>query len=519
MVKRSLVFLHRWIGVLLSIAFLLWFPSGIGMMYWTYPSVTAADRLERSPALDWALVVLSAEEAAAAIGVTATPAQTRLNTFDGRPVYRFAAGRGGTTRLVYADTGEEQTEVPAAMRHRIAAAWTGRTIDEARIEAVTAVDQWTVQSPLRTMRPLWKYSWPNGEQVYVSGTSGEVVQYTTRGSRLGAYVSAIPHWFYFTPLRQNQPVWINVVIWSAAIGTILSLIGIVIGAWMYSPARKYRYGGAPSSIPYHGQKRWHTVFGLVFGLGAVTWAFSGMLSVDPPFLRRAEPAARRAAPTLATALRGRVSSADFSSAHPRAVLEKNAALAVKELEFSSFAGEPMFAAHLGNDRIQMLRLDGTAVESFSDQRIAEIVRAAAPDRRRVEMRRLDQYDIYYLDRERRKPLPVTLALMNDAEKSRYYIDTRTARVVGSYSNRNWVGRWLYNGLHSLNFPWLYNYRPLWDIVVIFFMMGGTALCVTSLVLSWRVLGRKLAALPNAGRRGQQGAQGRAVAADAPRVNA
>jgi hypothetical protein len=32
---------------------------------------------------------------------------------------------------------------------------------------------------------------------------------------------------------------------------------------------------------------------------------------------------------------------------------------------------------------------------------------------------------------------------------------------------------------------------LWDIVVITFMVGGTALCVTSLVLAWRVVGRKL----------------------------
>ena len=51
-------------------------------------------------------------------------------------------------------------------------------------------------------------------------------------------------------------------------------------------------------------------------------------------------------------------------------------------------------------------------------------------------------------------------------------------------------RWLYHGLHSLNFPWLYKYRPLWDIVVISFMVGGTALCVTSLILAWRVVWRK-----------------------------
>ena len=33
---------------------------------------------------------------------------------------------------------------------------------------------------------------------------------------------------------------------------------------------------------------------------------------------------------------------------------------------------------------------------------------------------------------------------------------------------------------------------LWDIVVIAFMLGGTALCMTSLVLAWRAVGRKLA---------------------------
>jgi hypothetical protein len=92
---------------------------------------------------------------------------------------------------------------------------------------------------------------------------------------------------------------------------------------------------------------------------------------------------------------------------------------------------------------------------------------------------------------------VVLAERTSGRQTRYYIDPRTARVVQTYDSSNWVNRWLYNGLHSLNFPWLYNYRPLWDIVVITLMLGGTALCVTSLVLAWRVLGRKLARVLNA----------------------
>jgi hypothetical protein len=89
---------------------------------------------------------------------------------------------------------------------------------------------------------------------------------------------------------------------------------------------------------------------------------------------------------------------------------------------------------------------------------------------------------------------VIYARLNDADGTRYYIDPKTARVAGQYSARGWVNRWLYHGLHSLDFPWLYKYRPLWDIVVLTLMIGGTALCVTSLVLSWRVLKRKLAPL-------------------------
>jgi hypothetical protein len=125
-----------------------------------------------------------------------------------------------------------------------------------------------------------------------------------------------------------------------------------------------------------------------------------------------------------------------------------------------------------------------------------IVRTAAGESL-ADLRVMDRYDAYYLDRLRQSPLPVVYAEMNDPVRTRYYIDPKTARIVGNYSARNWVSRWLYHGLHSLDFPWLYNYRPLWDLVVITLMLGGTAICVTSLVLTWRVLARKLNALVRA----------------------
>src|SRR5687767_3816776 len=162
MVLRALLVVHRWIGVVSCVLFLLWFGSGIGMMYWGMPSVTATDRLARAPALDPANVVLSPLEAAEKAGVERpSPGQIRLNTFDGRPAYRISG------QVIYADTGEEQGTASAFLRNRAAAEWTGQSTQLAVVESVRETDQWLVGSALRNLRPLWKYSWPNGEQLYI----------------------------------------------------------------------------------------------------------------------------------------------------------------------------------------------------------------------------------------------------------------------------------------------------------------------------------------------------------------
>ena len=488
MIKRTIIFIHRWLGVALSLFFLLWFPSGIGMMYWDFPSVTAADRLERSPALDAATIRLSPQEAFDAAGLTQPPSQARLNTFDGRPVYRFRAGRGEA--IVYADTGATQTEGSDDLAARVAAAWTRQPASAAVVETLDEADQFTVQGSFRTQRPLKKYAWPNGEHVYVSRASGELVQYTTTASRIGAYLGPIPHWIYFTPLRK-RPIWNPFIIWSSGIGTFAAILGIVIGLWMYSPSKRYRVAGAATAIPYRGQKRWHTIFGLLFGLGAVTWAFSGMLSMDPFPAWRERPRA-----DVPQALRGRPPLTAFAARDPRAALAELGGQPVKELELTAVAGEPVYLATLAGGATRVVGLSGAPREAFDTQRLIDVVTKAAPPHGVADARLVDRYDMYYLDRHREKPLPVILARLNDAEQTRYYIDPKTARVAGSYSSRGWMNRWLYHGLHSLDFPWLYGYRPLWDIVVITFMIGGTALCVTSLILAWRVLGGYLGSMPS-----------------------
>jgi hypothetical protein len=147
----------------------------------------------------------------------------------------------------------------------------------------------------------------------------------------------------------------------------------------------------------------------------------------------------------------------------------------------------VYLASLQGGETRVVPLRGDPRSAFDANAIAAIVTRAAGEGTAVTVDTLDRYDRYYLDRRGRKPLPVFVARLTDADQTRYYIEPKTARIVGTYSARNWVTRWVYHGLHSLDFPWLYSHRPVWDIVVIAFMVGGAALSVTSITLAWRVL--------------------------------
>ncbi len=183
---------------------------------------------------------------------------------------------------------------------------------------------------------------------------------------------------------------------------------------------------------------------------------------------------------IAGALRGRRADMDaYATKDPRDAIQALGNFKPKEIDFTTYGGRTDLYGHKWSGRYQ----DRACRRHHSIQ-----VRSGGRDgpcprggvvRNSGDLRIMDEYDAYYLDRHGERPLPVIYAELNDASHTRYYIDIKTARVAGTYSSRNWVNRWLYHGLHSLDFPWLYKYRPLWDIVVIFFMAGGTA-CVSRL---------------------------------------
>ena len=494
--KRALIFIHRWMGVFFCLLFLSWFASGLVMMYWQYPQVSAGDRWSRAPALDASGIHLSPPQAYARLGTDGAPAGAQLVTFDGRPAYRFRFGLGDLS-IVYADDGQIQEDFPPELTLRIASAWSGQPPGAAKEEGNTEEDQWTVSEEFAELRPLRKYRWPDGQQVYVSTVTGDVVQYTTRASRLAAWFGAIPHWLYFTPLRKHGPRWSRVVIWASGLGSAAALLGITIGLWMYSPSKTYRYAGAPASFPYRGQKRWHAILGLLFGLFACGWAFSGMLSMDPfPKLQEGAPN-RLGGPDarLAAALRETPPLETFVAKPPQAALAEAEATfgsAVKELELTSCAGEPAYLAAFAPNQTRVIPVRGRPAAEFDRHQIIAALQKAARPFALTQVRQVTEYEAYYLDRNNQLPLPVIFVQLNDPARSMYYIDPKTARIVQGYNSNSRWNRWFYHGLHSLNLPWLYKHRPAWDIAVILLLVGGASLSVTALLLAWDVLWRKLA---------------------------
>ena len=249
--KKTLIFAHRWMGVCFCLLFLSWFASGMVLMYWDYPMVSSADRLARAPALDPGAIHFSPRQAYASLQTDVRPDGVELETLDGRPAYRFRFA--GDEARVYADNGETQSDFPPDLTLRIASSWTdfSRQLRGSRRRNCAAGDQWTVSGEFAALRPLRKYSWPDGEQVYGSTVTGDVVQYTTHASRWGAYLGAIPHWLYFTALRKRPSRWAAAVIWGSGLAALGALLQIVLGMWMYSPSQRYRPAEKGFQHPLH----------------------------------------------------------------------------------------------------------------------------------------------------------------------------------------------------------------------------------------------------------------------------
>jgi hypothetical protein len=165
---------------------------------------------------------------------------------------------------------------------------------------------------------------------------------------------------------------------------------------------------------------------------------------------------------------------------------------VREVELIQIRGEPYLALREAAGGWRLLEASTLREQRapFSTESLVALIKAAAPDSPVAEVSSLDRYDAYYYGRDA-LPLPVLRVKFDDRESTWVYIDPSMGRVVAQVTRRARVQRWLYHGLHSLDFPWLYDRRPLWDIVVVTLCLGGVSLSAIGLVLAGKRIARRL----------------------------
>ena len=474
--RRWLIWTHRYVGIPLSPLFLLWFVSGFVMMYTGgMPELTPVERLERRTSLDLSRVRLTPAAAAEAGGVQAPPAEARLLSVMGRPAYRF------DDVTVFADDGARLSPIGPDEAREVVRRFTGAPASAIAYERlVERPDQWMLISQQFLPAHKLRVSDAAGTEVYVEYRTAEAAMETTRRSRAWAWVGAIPHWFYLPALRVDRPLWEAVIVWTSAVGCLVAVSGLLLGATQFRWGRRHR--GRPR-IPYAGALRWHYLTGVVFGLVTATWVFSGLLSVQPFAWMTAEglhvpPGAPAGGPLVL---------ADFPAIERAAWDRATAGRPVKEVTLLSIDGGPYYHLRLsrgpaapagagGPDRL-LLEAGTLAPQRppVDAGRLAARLRAALPEAPLTDAVRLDQYDAYYYGRGAgRPPLPVVRARFADPMRTWIYVDATTARIVHTVNRYGRLERWLFNGLHSLDFAFWYDRRPLWDIGLIVLMLGGLA---------------------------------------------
>jgi hypothetical protein len=491
--RKLLLYSHRWMGIAGGLLFVSWFLSGIVIMYKGMPALSASERLEHMRPVDLSTARLSPAEAASEMGTE--PSRLRIEMFyDGRPIYRF---QGMTA--VYADTGEFLPGATADEAVDFVKRWTPERASTVRYDGyLEDSDQWTLQGAQRAYMPLHRIAVGDAEDTYyyVSEYTGEPVMKTDRESRWWGFWSAVLHWVYFTPLRRNGYAWNQFIIWGSFVGAVMCLTGLVAGIWRFSSSARFRQKHAQSHTPYSGWMRWHHYAGLLFGLFSFTWIVSGALSVNPyGWAPGTGPTRQQREAVTGGPVDFQSIGLDQLRAAAAAFLPE---FAPKEIDVFQFRGKLYLTANppLATDHrmVRMVRMVSLAAPErgtftkFDDGIMLDIAREAMPGVPVQDETWLHEYDSYYYSRDGVRPLPVLRVRYADAQSTWLYLDPHRGSI-SRYERLGRLNRWLYHGLHSLDFPFLYYRRPLWDIVVIVLSIGGIALSATTLWPAFRRLMR------------------------------
>jgi uncharacterized iron-regulated membrane protein len=470
---RMAVILHRYLGIAIGLLMVMWFVSGIVMMYVPFTQVADTERLRFQAPISWHLCCQYGS-----LSDEAQITRAQMENHLGVPAMRLRMlGQldslfdlaQGTRVAIDADVAREVVSeaAPSVIRR------------SASIIAYDQVplDQFTLGRAQRD-RPLHRFRFDDPEEtiIYVSGTAGQVVMWTTVSQRFWNWLGTIPHFLYFESLRVQQQLWSQTVIWTSLLGTFLTGVGLILGVLQFKRGRDGRLS------PYRGWFYWHHVVGLIFGVLTLTWVFSGLVSMNPwGFLE----SRGRGEASLAQGPSPRWGAIKASLENLR--LQPSVANVVS-LTTAPLGGRLYWMATYNDGSVNRLDADGHAAPP-NEVELARLAARIAGDRPIAEQRLLAEEDAYYYARQRRRfedlVLPVYRVILDDEEQTRYYLDPNTGALLQRADATGRWRRWLFSGLHRLDFSEWMRARPFRDILMWLTLLGGLALSLTGVYLSLR----------------------------------
>ncbi|MEJ2410319.1 MAG: PepSY domain-containing protein [Novosphingobium sp.] len=471
---KPVLFLHRWLGVVIGLLMTIWCLSGFVMMYVDYPRLSPAERLQGLEPLQ---LPTAATFERLDLPADAALTSTRIEMLAGHPVMRITPSFSfeqpvseipAIPSIIDLRSGTELPMLSQSDIGAVAASFGRQSHLTGAVShlAETPIDQWSLQVYQRNA-PLFRADFDDaaGTQIYISGAHGEVVQQTTRFERFWGWLGAVPHWLYPTMLRQNGPLWSQVVIWTSLAGCFLTATGLWTGV-----ARLKRQRDGKIASPYRGLWWWHHVFGLFFGILTLTWVASGLFSVHPwGFLDSMAGFDER------QKLSGDL---DWGEVQKGLVALRSLPHDTVQIETAPLAGRLYF---LATDRSgKSVRYDANGRVSILGERE---LRAALRPLHASRLERLTHEDSYYYAHKFPVLLPVWRARLDDPGQTLLYINPVSGQLNRAVDRNGRGFRWLQEGLHSLDFPILRS-RPLWDLVVVPLLAMVTAVCATGTWMAW-----------------------------------
>ncbi|UFX46184.1 PepSY domain-containing protein [Bradyrhizobium sp. 41S5] len=474
--RRWLYVVHRWIGIATCLFFAMWFISGLVMMYVAFPRLTDSERLSALPVILWSKVQVAPDRAMAIAGAEQYPRDLRLSMMDDVPVYRVTGWKGGAVTISAIDgsviDGITPDQALAIARHH------PRAAQPQLLDTVTR-DQWSVTARFDPLRPLYLIGLgdADGTELYVSSRNGEIALDTTRRERIWNWLGSIPHWIYPTVLRKDGPLWRDVVLWISGVCLVVAVTGFWIGILRLRLTRRYASGAVS---PYRGWMAWHHIGGLVGGIFIFTWMFSGWLSLNPGGAFSGRGVMRAIAAVY--------------SGHdtPDIVAGFRAAPSAQAVEarYVWIGGRPLVMLDDSNGRRSLADPVTGAPVVLSRDEIIAAARRAMPGAALISVRQLDEPDAYWYTLHHERELPVLRIVFDDPAHTWLHISPFSAEILDRSDDSRRSYRWLFNALHSLDFPLLLRISPARDVVVWLLSAVGTIVSISGIVIGWRRLSRR-----------------------------